>query len=550
MNQSSPITAEQWTQVQRLLDELDLLPAEQRAGALARRDIHDDRVRREVASLLDAEAARGDFMEQPPWAQAGPRPVEPALPPGTALGAFRVDQLIGRGGTAEVYRAHRAAEFDQCVAVKLISGEARTRLDAFQRERRILATLEHPGIARIVDGGITDAGRPYMVMEYVEGTDLIRHAQEHKLDLRGRLDLFRQVCEAVSFAHRHLVIHRDLKPGNIRVTPAGQVKLLDFGVAKLQQSGVRTSEFETATILTPEFAAPEQLYGEPVTTATDVYALGVVLFQLLSGAPAFRTEGRPMHLVIDELLRSNVPVPSETAAALADPPLPARALQGDLDAIVARATRKKPAERYATADELWADLARHLAHEPVQARRDSRGYRLRRLARRYRSWIVAGMAVAVLTVAAVQGTLWRAHIAIEAGEAASLNAARAERARRVLVQALAAVGAAGTATARSGDLAAERIIDALPDDPGLQAQLLLDLADIRAGQGQALAAAELARHAVAIFQASGAPPPLTEAASKALARHEAQAALVAACPPSAVDCEPVHAPAAKTAPAL
>lgn len=490
--------------MQRLLDELELLPPEARASALAAREIADARVRSEAESLLAAEAERGSFMEQPPLRDASPRTPASSLPAGTVLGAFRIEALIGRGGTAEVYRAHRIAEFEQCVAVKLISGDAGTRLDAFQRERRILATLEHPGISRIVDGGITESGRPYMVMEYVEGTDLIRHAQGLGLELRARLELFRQVCEAVSFAHRHLVIHRDLKPGNIRVTPDGQVKLLDFGVAKLLRSGVRSGEFETATILTPEFAAPEQLYGEPVTTATDVYALGVVLFQLLTGVPAFRTEGRPMHLVIDELLRSRVPAPSITAAAQSEPPLPPRLLEGDLDAIVARATRKKPAERYPNADELWADLARHLAHEPVRARRGNAGYRLRRLLRRYRVALLAAGAALIAIGVGVQSSLWQARSAQRAEQAALERAAFVERQQGHLVATLAQVGAEHPDSALALnpwlDQAIARLDAGLTHDRRLHAALLLDLAEIRAGLGDGPGARELAQRAAALLE--------------------------------------------------
>lgn len=502
--------------MQRLLDELDLLPPEMRAAALATREIADARVRSEAESLLAAEAERGDFLEGSPWRDSGPRAPTPALPPGTLLGAFRIETLIGRGGTAEVYRAHRVAEFEQCVAVKVISGDAGTRLDAFQRERRILAALEHPGISRIVDGGITDSGRPYMVMEYVEGTDLIRHARGRGLDLRARLDLFRQVCEAVSFAHRHLVIHRDLKPGNIRVTPEGQVKLLDFGVAKLLRAGVRTGDFETATVLTPEFAAPEQLYGEPVTTATDVYALGVVLFQLLTGVPAFRTEGRPMHLVIDELLRSRVPAPSVVAAAQSHPPLPPRRLEGDLDAIVALATRKKPVERYANADELWADLARHLAHEPVRARRGNTGYRLRRLLRRYRvALLAAGLALIAIGIG-VQISLWQARSALRAEQAAIARAEFAERAQRYLVAMLAQIEATEQDFAYALEQSLPRIEAELKDDPRLLAALLLDVAQIRAGQGDVPHAQALVQRAITLLERARATAPERDRARAAL----------------------------------
>lgn len=505
MARSGPITAQQWAQVQRLLDELELLPRAERREALATREIPDLRVRIEVEDLLEAESGSDGFLEGSPWRDP-PRPDPPALPPGTVLGSFRVEDLIGRGGMAEVYRAQRVGDFDQRVAIKLISGSASTQLDAFQRERRILATLEHTGIARIVDGGITEAGRSYMVMEYVEGTDLVRHAQERRLGLAARLDLFRQVCEAVSFAHRHLVIHRDLKPGNIRVTPDGQVKLLDFGVAKLLQREGRTEDFETATILTPEFAAPEQLYGLPVTTATDVYALGAVLFHLLCGVPPFQTEGRAMHLVIDQMLRSEIPQPSSVVAQQADPPVPPRLLRGDLDAIVARATRKKPADRYPTVDELWADVARHLAHLPVVARRGNTLYEISRTFRRHRVAVLAGVAIALTVVGGLVSTMWQARVAMRAEREAVAQGDRTRRIKNFFVATFAGASALhrkdGTPATLDDALddALRRIETEQADDPRLQADLYTDFGEIRVGQGDLHGAKVLFERALAIHE--------------------------------------------------
>jgi tetratricopeptide (TPR) repeat protein len=503
MSKSSPITAQQWSQAQRLLDELELLPEGRRRAALDAREVRDPRVRTEVESLLAAESERGNFMNESPWSDRTCHGPAPALPAGTILGAFRVEELIGRGGMAEVYRAQRIEEFEQRVAIKLISGDAAPQLDAFQRERRILAALEHPGISRIVDGGITEGGRPYMVMEYVEGTDLIRHAQAQRLDLAARLRLFRQVCEAVAFAHRLLVIHRDLKPGNIRVTPDGQVKLLDFGVAKLVEPQGRTEDFETATIMTPEFAAPEQLYGQPVTTATDVYALGAVLFHLLCGAPPFRTDGKAMHLVIDQRLRSEMPQLSATAAAQADPPIPPRLLRGDLDAIVARATRRKPADRYGSVDELSADVARHLAHQPVVARRGSTAYEIGRLLRRHRVAVAASAAVVLAVVVGMVGTLWQARAARHAESEALAQADRARRTKAFFVEALARAVTADRFAGAIDD--ALRRIDGLHDDLRLQAELLSDFGEIRAGQGDLESARALFSRALALHEEMRSP---------------------------------------------
>ncbi|HKY93179.1 MAG TPA: protein kinase [Nevskiaceae bacterium] len=383
------ITSAQWKQVQDALDELDAVPPDARGDRLAHLSIDDPVVRDEIESLLAAQGQEGSFLESSPYAAEDTTGPPGSLQPGALLGAFRIDHLIGRGGMAEVFRARRVGDFEQIVAVKLIHTAAQDRIEYFQRERRIVAAMEHPGIARLIDGGVATDGRPYMVMEYVEGTDLVVHAQAHALDLQQRLALFQKVCEAVSFAHEHAVIHRDLKPGNIRVTPGGQVKLLDFGVAKLLEPDRRTDALETATVLTPEFAAPEQLYGEPVTPATDVYALGVVLYLLLAGAPPFETRGQPLHLAIDRLLRSDPPPPSGMAASLPQPPIPPRQLRGDLDAIVARAMARKPLDRYPTVRALSDDLARHLAHEPIEARRGSRRYAAGRFLVRHRSLLAA-----------------------------------------------------------------------------------------------------------------------------------------------------------------
>jgi serine/threonine protein kinase len=243
---------QQWQQVQRILDELDAVPVAARVDRLASMPITDEVVRREAQSLLAAEIRQGDFLEASPYATGNDGVATPSLQPGQVLGSFRIEQLVGRGGMAEVYRARRVGDFEQIVAIKLISSAAHERVEFFQRERRILATLEHPGIARIIDGGVTESGRPYMVMEFVDGTDLVSHAQERRLDLRARLALFRQVCEAVAFAHQHLVVHRDLEPGNVRVTPEGQVKLLDFGIAKLLDVERRDERLQTAVVFTPE----------------------------------------------------------------------------------------------------------------------------------------------------------------------------------------------------------------------------------------------------------------------------------------------------------
>ncbi len=236
----------------------------------------------------------------------------------------------------------------------------------FQAEREILARLEHPGIARLLDGGMHADGRPYMVMEYVEGMSLTEFCDSRRLDLRARLKLFIQVCDVVSYAHRSLVVHRDLKPRNILVTPEGRVKLLDFGVAKLLDDVAGPAADKTSAPLTPDYAAPEQLTGQPITTATDVYALGVVLFELLTCRKPFKNTDVPVAHAVRTVLHESPPAPSRAARLVHEPvSCLARLLEGDLDAIVGKCLRKESEHRYDGVAMLQRDIQRFLDSQPV-----------------------------------------------------------------------------------------------------------------------------------------------------------------------------------------
>ena len=341
---------------------------------------------------------------------------------GQQVGAFVVTRALGAGGMAAVFLGRRVgADFEQAVAIKLLRRGLYSPIEQrlFQRERRVLATLDHPHIARLIDGGISAAGIPYLVMEYVDGLPITQYAAERALDVPQRLRLFLDVCRAVEAAHRNLVVHRDLKPSNILVTADGAAKLLDFGIAKLIDDGEAAAE-ATATVgvFTPQYAAPEQISGGAITTATDVYGLGVLLHELLLGV---RPDGNPTRRPsarAGELAAGTAAGTSPGAAAPVDgrerPLAPARLrklLRGDLDNIVLKALDEEPGRRYASAGALADDIERHLAGRPVSAHPPSGAYRLRKFMARHRAGVAVAAVVALAIGAALAAALWQARIA-------------------------------------------------------------------------------------------------------------------------------------------
>jgi tetratricopeptide (TPR) repeat protein/tRNA A-37 threonylcarbamoyl transferase component Bud32 len=329
------------------------------------------------------------------------------------IGHYRVLRELGRGGMGTVYLAERDEPgLRKTVAVKVVSRgmDSAFVLRRFRTERQILAGLEHPGIARLYDGGTTDEGLPYFVMEYVDGEDLVAYCEARKLPIRTRLRLFVLVCEAVQYAHQGLVVHRDLKPSNILVTAAGEPKLLDFGIAKLLGPPIGDESAEqTASVvrlLTPDFASPEQVRGDRVTTASDVYALGVVLYELLSGHRPYRLKAGTAAQLERAILEKDVDAPSTALARDLR-----RQLRGDLDNVVLKALRKDPAERYATAAELADDVRRYLDGFPVRAVADRPAYRVAKFLRRHRTAVAAGAAVVLSLVAGLGIALRQARVA-------------------------------------------------------------------------------------------------------------------------------------------
>jgi serine/threonine-protein kinase len=429
--------AEDWPRVSEVLDgALDLPPGELEAY-LARACAGDPGLRARVEDLLAADSEAGACLDRPLLGDAlqliddpGAAPAEDAGLEGTRVGAWRLVREAGRGGMGAVYLAERAdGGFEQRAAVKLIRRGLDTDeiLARFRRERQILARLTHPHIAGLLDGGVTEDGRPWFAMEFVEGRPITAWCDERALPIEERLRGFEVVCEAVQHAHRSLVVHRDLKPGNILVTAGGEVKLLDFGIARLLVDDAddpdTTRPGEAVRVLTPQYAAPEQLRGEPATTATDVYGLGLVLYELLAGRRPYRVTGRTVEEVRRALLASEPDPPSRAVLREPEAPGPAaiararsttperlsRALRGDLDAIVLHALEKEPARRYPSVEALLEDLARLRGHLPVQARAPGRAYRLGKLMSRHRGGVAAalGVVAAALMVTVVLAVMLR-----------------------------------------------------------------------------------------------------------------------------------------------
>jgi tetratricopeptide (TPR) repeat protein len=368
-----------------------------------------------------------------------------ALSSGQRLDRYRIVREIGRGGMGAVYLAERADEqYQKRVAIKLIKRGMDTDsvLRHFRNERQILANFDHPNIARLFDGGTTEDGLPYFVMEYVEGIPIDKYCHAHGLSIIDRLKLFREACAAIIYAHRHTVIHRDIKPSNILVTSEGMPKLLDFGIAKMLQAGDGAEGLMTATGLrpmTPEYASPEQVRGEPVTTASDVYSLGVVLYEVLTGCSPYYVASHSLREV-ERAITEQEPTKPSTAVRDHDSRFQnrdssnsrftihdSRALRGDLDNIVLMALRKEPARRYQSVDQFSEDIRRHLEARPVLARKDTIGYRAAKFVRRNRAATAAAVLILLSLVGGLVATTWQAHRARLQEAAAKAEKARAER---------------------------------------------------------------------------------------------------------------------------
>ncbi len=509
------MTSERWSQIQGLfLQAIELPPAEREKFLIAVcKD--DEFLRRELNSLLACDIPDTPLVNNSFLSANGGRGTTSVSDPvmhmtGRRIGAYRLVRLLGRGGMGSVHLAVRDDDhYKKEVAIKLLKRGMDTdvMLQRFRQERQILANLEHPFIARLIDGGATDDGLPYFVMEYVDGLAITKYCAEQILDITERLRLFCLVCEAVQYAHQHLVIHRDLKPGNILITKEGIPKLLDFGIAKLikpeQTAETALMTHSDLRLMTPDYASPEQFRGESISTSSDVYSLGAVLYEVLTGQ-------RPYHLQPGSL------ADMEKAVCDLDPEKPSlaagerlrRQLSGDLDKIVLTAMRKEPQRRYASAAEFSEDLRRHMEALPILAQEDRWAYRAGKFVRRNRLAVGAALLVFASLIGGIVTT--------------TFHARRAERRFQVARQLAKAVVAnvkgplerlPGSTAARASMIQTViRYLDGLAEDPGQDPGFELEIADAyreianveahpyRQNLGQTVAALSHYQKAIAIFE--------------------------------------------------
>jgi serine/threonine-protein kinase len=514
--------ADRWARTEEIFHRAVELPESEVDAFLAEACAGDADLLEAVRVMLRSDQAAGDFMEDPAFKLGEALPRTKAEAP---IGPYELVRPIGAGGMGEVYLAReRGGDYERFVALKVIRpGTAPEFSQRFSREKAILAQLKHPGIARFLGGGTTEEGRPYYAMEYVEGERIDVYADRNRLTVRQRVELFQEVCLAVQHAHSNLVVHRDLKPDHVVITPDGSPKLLDFGIAKLMTGDAGDTTVAGSRMATPAYAAPEQLAGEPVSTASDVYSLGVILFELLSGHRPFSgpSPGSKANLV-----GSDSPPPPSTKVRKAAsrttedgteeelsperlssfrqtaPGSLRRALKGDLDTIVLKAIRPEPIRRYVSAAALAEDLGRYLAGEPVLARPASVSYRIGKLVRRHRMATAASVALALTVTASVVGLV--AQNRKISTQAVQLTEER-DRALEVQGFLLESFGSAGADDVAGDSVTVRQVLDAranqidnlYPDDPATRAEVIHVLADGYERLGLLVEAQEWAERAVA-----------------------------------------------------
>ncbi|MEO7012973.1 MAG: serine/threonine-protein kinase [Dokdonella sp.] len=534
--------SDRWTRISSLFDELVELDADQRSQQLDQLEATDAGLADEVRALLMAdEDAFGLLDGDAAAAVPGVLHREPdAMPADGMAGPYRLLHLLGEGGMGVVWLAERTdGAYEQQVAVKVLKRGMDTHaiLRRFLQERRILARLQHNHIVRLVDGGMSNDGRPYYVMDFVDGKPITAYANGNALDVRARVALLVKVADAVSYAHSQLIVHRDLKPSNVLVDHQGEPRVLDFGIAKLiEESGEQTMTGTGMRVLSPAYAAPEQILGEAIGTATDVYALGLMLCELLIGQlPRQRRGATPAQLALDasqEIVdrastlagKLGIDQLRELYGQEANAEHLSRNLAGDLDLIIATALQREPARRYATAAAFADDLRRWLDARPIAARADSTAYRLNRFVRRHRVGVAATALVLVALIAGLGAALWQADKARHQAELADQQARRAdieavsakqsaERSRRVkdfLISVftqedpMRRTEDGATTLAQAFDDALKRIDTEFADDSMLQGELLDDFGEISAAKGNLEQSQILFERALALAESTHA----------------------------------------------
>jgi serine/threonine protein kinase len=425
-----PITPERWQILSARLDEYFELDPTQRADWFAALKQSDAELAADLSFFISAQDSAGfsQFLGSPAF--TGDEKLTALI--GRQLGAYVIDAEVGRGGMGSVWRAHRAdGLFEGVVAIKFVHAVwlGRDGEQRFRREGSLLGQLNHPNIARLLDAGFLNDKEPYLVLEFVDGEPIDTYCERLGLDVNARVRLFLDVLAAVSHAHQHLIVHRDIKPANIFVTREGVVKLLDFGIAKLIDDSDSPALTKSGlAALTPQFAAPEQLLGQPITTATDVYSLGLVLFTLLTGSHPVAAQSMSSAALIQAVLTKDAPRASALPGLTSDA---SRSLMGDLDNIIAKALKKNASDRYAGSGAFADDLRRYLQHEPISARRDSFTYVLGKLVRRHRWQVIAACAILLVLIAGVIATTLQAR---EARRQRTEAVAQRDRARTLLAR--------------------------------------------------------------------------------------------------------------------
>ncbi len=517
---------DRWQEIDRLFAASLDLPAAERLAFLELESAGDQDLIDQVSRLLRTEAGSAGRLEAPSVATPTAFIEDLASRSETRqeIGGYTLIRELGRGGMGTVYLAeYEGDEFRKRVALKILRHGVDTEdvLRRFVTERRILASLNHPGIAQLVDGGATEDGQPYLVMEFVDGESITDYCDHHRLTIRERLVLILQVAEAVKTAHTNLIVHRDLKPSNILVTPEGHVKLLDFGIAKLLDADEGADRTKTGHyLLTPDHASPEQLRGDPITTSTDVYQLGVLLFLLLTGQRPYQATGESVARLKELADQREMPRPSTAVASAEDPESAAhtrstspkqlhRTLRGDLDTIIGKALSLEPEHRYASVENLAADIRRFLDGRPISARPATLAYRTRKFLRR-RAWVVPVAVAALIFLAIYAATLVRYTSQLEdERNTARLEADRAEEVQKFLVDLFSSANPYRPADQDIGreitviealDLGVERLQTSLQDQPEVRASILSAIATVLQDLDRLDKALPLSKEALALNQ--------------------------------------------------